>query len=238
MEAILITGGNGGIGLACARVFLERRPDARIFLGCRNARAEADALAAGAGGRVEILSLEVADPEAWEKAVARVVESCGRIDVLINNAGHHHDSLLATMPLEAWHGVIASNLTGTFLGCRAVTRPMMAARKGHIINIASLSALLAPAGQTNYAAAKAGVVALTQALAKEVARAGITVNAICPGYIDTGALDAAATREMAARVPARRLGQAREVAELCEFLASGRAPYLTGSAIKLDGGIF
>ena len=238
MEAILITGGNGGIGTACARVFLERRPDCRVFLGCRSARAEAEALAAQAGGRAEILSLEVTDPAAWEAAVATVLDKCGRIDVLVNNAGHHRDSLLATMPLEAWHDVIASNLTGTFLGCRAVTRPMMAARNGHIINVASLSALLAPAGQTNYAAAKAGVVALTQSLAKEVARAGITVNAICPGYIDTGALDTAATKELAARVPARRLGRAREVAELCEFLASGRAPYLTGSAIKLDGGIF
>lgn len=238
METILITGGNGGIGLACARTFLERRPECRVFLGCRSARAEAEALAREAEGRVEILSLEVTDPTAWEAAVSYILEEYKRIDVLVNNAGHHRDSLLATMPFEAWHEVIASNLTGTFLGCRAVTRPMMAARKGHIVNIASLSALLAPAGQTNYAAAKAGVVALTQALAKEVARAGLTVNAICPGYIDTGALDAAATKEMAARVPARRLGQAKEVAELCEFLSSGRAPYLTGSAIKLDGGIF
>ncbi|MFM7182855.1 MAG: SDR family oxidoreductase [Verrucomicrobiales bacterium] len=238
MESILITGGNGGIGLACASVFLERRPDCKIFLGCRSARAGAETLAEQSNGRVEILSLEVTDPAAWESSVATIVERCGSIDVLINNAGHHRDSLLATMPLEAWHEVIASNLTGTFLGCRAVTRPMMAARRGHIINIASLSALLAPAGQTNYAAAKAGVVALTQSLAKEVARAGITVNAICPGYIDTGAFDAAATKEMAAKVPARRLGQAREVAELCEFLASGRAPYLTGSVIKIDGGIF
>ncbi len=238
MESIIITGGNGGIGLACARVFLERRPDCRVFLGCRSAREQAEALVEESDGRVEILSLEVTDPAAWESAVAAVLEKCGTIDVLVNNAGHHRDSLLATMPLDAWHDVIASNLTGTFLGCRAVTRPMMAARKGHIINVASLSALLAPAGQTNYAAAKAGVVALTQSLAKEVARAGITVNAICPGYIDTGDLDAAASKEMADRVPARRLGQAREVAELCEFLASGRAPYLTGSAIKLDGGIF
>lgn len=238
MESILITGGNGGIGLACARVFLERRPDCRVFLGCRSSRAEAEALVAESVARVEILSLEVTDPADWEVAVATVLEKCGSIDVLVNNAGHHRDALLATMPLESWHEVIASNLTGTFLGCRAVTRPMMAARKGHIINVASLSALLAPAGQANYAAAKAGVVALTQSLAKEVARAGITVNAICPGYIDTGALDTSATKELAARVPARRLGQAREVAELAEFLSSGRAPYLTGSAIKLDGGIF
>ncbi len=144
------------------------------------------------------------------------------------------------MALEDWHDVIAANLTGTFLGCRAVIKPMMAQRFGRILNVASLSALLAPAGQTNYAAAKAGVVALTQSLAKETARAGITVNALCPGYIKTSALgnDPAALAEMAKRIPARRLGLPEEVAATVLHLASPAAAYLTGSVIKIDGGIF
>ena len=111
-----------------------------------------------------------------------------RLDVLVNNAGFHRDNLLANMPPEDWDAVLRANLDAVFHGCRAVVRHMMGQRFGRIINIASLSALLAPAGQTNYAAAKAGVVALTQSLAKEVARAAITVNALCPGYIETEAL--------------------------------------------------
>jgi 3-oxoacyl-[acyl-carrier protein] reductase len=172
--------------------------------------------------------------------VQRILDDTGRLDVLVNNAGNHRDSLLATMPLDDWQEVLASNLTGTFLGCRAVIRPMMAQRHGRIINISSLSALLAPAGQTNYAAAKAGVVALTQSLAKEVARAGLTVNAICPGYVMTEALalDPPQVAELAKRVPARRLGQPEEVAAAVLYLAGMEAAYTNGAVLKLDGGIF
>ena len=238
MKVILISGGNGGIGLACGRMFLERWPDSRVFLGCRIARDMADALAAGYPGRVDLVDLEVTDPAQWEAAVARILATTGKIDVLVNNAGHHQDNLLATMPVDNWHDVIATNLTGTFLGCRAVVRPMMAERHGRIINIASLSALMAPAGQANYAAAKAGVLALTRSLAKEVARAGITVNAICPGYIATAALaHGPEAGELAKRVPARRLGTAGEVAAAVLHLASDDAGYTTGATLKLDGGI-
>lgn len=238
--SILITGANGGLGLACARAFLSSNPDSRVFLGCRQNRTAAEALAGEFPDRVKVLSLEVTDPASWESAVAAILAETGRLDVLVNNAGHHKDSLLASMALEDWHHVIATNLTGTFLGCRAVIKPMMSQRFGRIINISSLSALLAPAGQTNYAAAKAGVVALTQSLAKETARAGITVNAVCPGYIKTEALgqDAAALAELAKRVPARRLGLPEEVASTVVHLASAGAAYVTGSVIKIDGGIF
>jgi len=238
--AVLITGANGSIGGACARAFLERWPAAKVYLGCRTAGDRAAALAAEFPGRCEVLTLEVTDPEAWTAAVAQILADTGRLEVLVNNAGHYRDSLLATMPLDDWHGVLATNLTGTFLGCRAVVRPMMAQRYGRIINMASLSALLGPAGQTNYAAAKAGVVALTQSFAKEVARSGITVNAICPGYVMTGELaeDGARAAELASRVPARRVGRPEEVAAAALYLAGADAAYTTGAVLKVDGGIF
>ena len=239
-RVVLITGANGGIGAAVAREFLERWPGAKVYLGCRAARDRAAAVAVEFADRCEMVSLEVTEPESWEAAVAHILADAGRLDVLVNNAGYHRDSLLATMPMADWHGVLATNLTGAFLGCRAVVRPMMAQRYGRIINMASLSALLAPAGQTNYAAAKAGLVALTQSLAKEVARAGITVNAICPGYVMAGetAADPSLTNELAARVPARRLGFPAEVAGAVIYLAGEDAAYTTGAVLKVDGGIF
>jgi 3-oxoacyl-[acyl-carrier protein] reductase len=159
----------------------------------------------------------------------------------VNNAGHHEDGLLATMPPEAWHGVLASNLNSVFHGCQAVLPTMISQRAGRIVNVASLSALLAPAGQTNYAAAKAGVVALTQSLAKEIARIGITVNAICPGYLETDAVQAMSADERKAaqaRIPMRRFGRPEEAAAAVRFLASAEAGYITGAVLKIDGGIF
>jgi 3-oxoacyl-[acyl-carrier protein] reductase len=240
MSSVLITGANGGIGLACARMFLQRWTGAKVYLGCRAARARAELLAAEFAGRCELVTLEVTDAEAWTAAVQRILDDSGRLDVLVNNAGQHRDSLLATMPLDDWHEVLATHLTGTFLGCRAVVRVMLAQRHGRIINIASHIALLAPAGQTNYAAAKAGVVALSQSLAKEVARAGVTVNAICPGYVMTAALaqDDAQVDELEQRVPARRLGRPEEVAAAVLYLAGADAAYTTGAVLKLDGGIY
>jgi 3-oxoacyl-[acyl-carrier protein] reductase len=133
------------------------------------------------------------------------------------------------------------NLDGVFHGCRAVLPAMISQHGGRIINIASLSALLAPAGQTNYAAAKGGVVSLTQSLAKEVARIGITVNAICPGYLETEMLvdmDDAARQRALAQIPMRRFGKPEEVAVAVLFLACAEAAYITGSVLKIDGGIF
>ncbi|MDB6136593.1 MAG: fabG 5 [Verrucomicrobiales bacterium] len=239
MKTILITGANSGIGLACARAFLESSPETRVFGGVRQRRDGVEALASEFPGRITSLSLEVTDAAAWQSAVEEVVRETGRLDVLVNNAGSHRDGLLASMTDETWHEVIAGNLTSVFLGCRAVMRTMMGQRFGRIVNISSLSALLAPAGQANYAAAKAGVVALTQSLAKEVARACITVNAVCPGYIQTPALGGGpeALAALAKTVPARRLGLPGEVAAAVLYLASHEAGYTTGAVLKLDGGI-
>jgi 3-oxoacyl-[acyl-carrier protein] reductase len=241
VRSILITGGNGGLGVGIGRYFLEKDPEARVWLGVRSNRDRAEALAGEFGERCRLVDLEVTSKDAWDEAVATVVEADGRIDVLVNNAGMHRDALLATMDDESWRSVISSNLDSVFLGCRAVIPSMMRQRFGRIVNIASLSAILPPLGQTNYAAAKAGVVALTRTLAKEVARAGITVNAVLPGYIETEAIahmDEDAAKRAKMGVPMRRFGKPEEVAAAVLFLTCQDAGYVTGSALKIDGGIF
>jgi 3-oxoacyl-[acyl-carrier protein] reductase len=236
----LITGANGGLGLAIARSFLEERADNFVWLGVRANRDRAEALVTEFAGRAQTVTLDVTQPASWKAAVGEIVAKHQRLDVLVNNAGHHEDGLLATMPAAAWENVLASNLASVFHGCQTVLPVMIAQRGGRIVNVSSLSALLAPAGQTNYAAAKAGVLALTQSLAKEVARIGITVNAVCPGYIETEALAKMSDEERKAaamRVPMRRLGKPAEVAAAVRFLACAEAGYITGSALKIDGGI-
>jgi 3-oxoacyl-[acyl-carrier protein] reductase len=238
---ILITGANGGLGLAIAQAFLSDSIQSEVWLGVHQNRENATHLASTDPERVHIVDLDVTEPNSWMTAVNSIVESAGTLDVLVNNAGHHQDSLLATMSDEAWRGVLDTGLSGVFFGCRAVSRIMMSQHHGRIINISSLSALLAPAGQANYAAAKAGVLGLTQSFSKEVARAGVTVNSICPGYIDTAALgDMNADQRQAAkaRIPMRRFGKPEEIAAAVVFLASPAAAYITGSTLKIDGGLF
>lgn len=239
-RSILITGGNGGLGQAIARAFLDESGENVVWLGVRARRDAADRLAASFSERCRCLTLDVTEAAAWKTAVVQVLEQAGRIDVLVNNAGNHHDGLLATLPVAAWDTVLAANLNSAFHGCQAVLPTMISQRHGRIINVASLSALMAPAGQTNYAAAKAGLVALTQSLAKEVARIGITVNAVCPGYVETEALAAMGAEERRAaqqRIPMRRFGRPEEVAAAVRFLACPDASYITGSVLKIDGGI-
>ncbi len=240
-RCILITGGNGGLGQAMARAFLAEAPDNHVWLGVRARREAAEQLAASQPERCRCLDLDVTSPSAWTDGVRRVTETSGRLDVLVNNAGNHHDGLLATMPATAWDTVLSTNLDAVFHGCQAVLPTMISQRHGRIVNVASLSALLAPAGQTNYAAAKAGVVALTQSLAKEIARIGITVNAVCPGYVETEALAGMGAEERRAaqmRIPMRRFGRPEEVAAAVRFLACPDASYITGSVLKIDGGVF
>jgi 3-oxoacyl-[acyl-carrier protein] reductase len=239
-RVILITGANGGLGQAIASAFLQESPDNLIWLAVRTNRSRADTLAKEFAERCSCVELDETQQSSWQAAVSRVLSAQKRIDVLVNNAGKHEDALLATMPARAWSEVLATNLDGAFHGCQAVLPTMISQRQGRIINISSLSALLAPAGQTNYAAAKAGLVALTQSLAKEVARMNITVNAICPGFVETEALQSMNPEERKAaqgRVPMRRFGRPEEVAAAVRFLACADASYITGSILKVDGGI-
>jgi len=240
MRVILVTGANGGLGQAISRDFLNESKENFVWLGVRKAIDKAATLASEFPERCSPVALDVTNPSNWQSALKTILARQGRIDVLVNNAGRHRDGLLANLDTAAWDEVLSLNLDGVFHGCRAVLSSMISQRHGRIINISSLSALLAPAGQTNYAAAKAGVIALTQALAKEVARIGITVNAICPGYIETEGLSGWSSEEKTAaisRVPMRRLGRPEEVASAVRFLACSEAAYITGSVLKVDGGI-
>jgi 3-oxoacyl-[acyl-carrier protein] reductase len=240
MRIILITGANGGLGQAIARTFLAESAENFVWLGVYVRREKADQLAAEFPDRCRALELDVTQPASWKTALDLILAEHKRIDVLVNNAGKHHDGLLATMPLSTWESVIKINLDSTFYGCQSVMSPMVSQRGGRVINISSLSAILAPAGQTNYAAAKAGVVALTQSLAKEVARLNITVNALCPGFIETdtiSGMNPEERKQAQSRIPMRRFGKPEEVAAAVRFLASPEAGYITGSILKIDGGI-
>jgi 3-oxoacyl-[acyl-carrier protein] reductase len=240
-RVILVTGANGGLGQAIARAFIAESENNFVWLAVRERRDAAEQVASENPARCRVIHLDVTQTSQWKSAIATITQETSRLDVLVNNAGHHEDSLLATMNESSWRNVMASNLDAVFHGCQAVLPTMISQRSGRIVNISSLSALLAPGGQTNYAAAKAGVLALTQSLAKEVARIGITVNAVCPGYIDTDALRGMNEDERKAaqaRVPMRRFGKPSEVAAAVTFFASPEASYITGAALKIDGGIF
>jgi 3-oxoacyl-[acyl-carrier protein] reductase len=240
-RVILITGANGSLGQAIARGFLAESADNFVWLGFHSRRDHADKLETEFTNRCRCLELDVTQAASWKAAIETILTQQNRLDVLVNNAGRHDDALLATMPVATWKNVLATNLDGTFHGCQAVLPAMIAQRGGRIVNIASLSALLAPAGQTNYAAAKAGVVALTQSLAKEVARLNITVNALCPGFIESDSLAGLSDDQRKSardRIPMRRFGRPGEVAAAVRFLACAEAAYVTGSVLKVDGGIF
>jgi 3-oxoacyl-[acyl-carrier protein] reductase len=239
-QVAVVTGASQGIGRAIAETLAAN--GATVALVARSAGKLADVAAAiqAAGGKAEVFPCDVTQGEAIAAVIETVVEKLGRLDILVNNAGVTRDTLLPRMSDEEWDEVLTTNLRAPFLFMRAASRPMMSQRYGRIVNVSSVSGLIGNAGQANYSASKAGLVGLTRTVAKELAGRKITVNAVAPGFIAsdmTAALGPALTDEVKKRVPAKRLGEAWEIAEAVLFLAAPSSGYITAQTLVVDGGL-
>lgn len=237
----IVTGGSRGIGRAVAASLAE--DGASVVVSGRDpVRVEVEAKELEAlGALVLAVQADVARREDVDRLVDRARERFGRIDILVNNAGITRDALLVRMKDDDWDAVLDVNLRGAFLMTRAVAKVMMRQKGGRIINIASTAGAMGNAGQANYSAAKAGLIGLTKAAARELAHWGILVNAVAPGLIDTdmtAGLPAEAREALLAQVPLKRIGVAREVAEVVRFLAGDGAGYVTGQVIHVNGGLY
>ncbi|MBB6227672.1 3-oxoacyl-[acyl-carrier protein] reductase [Polymorphobacter multimanifer] len=233
----LVTGATGGIGAAIARALAGQ--GARLALSGTSADKLA-ALAAELGGNHVTLPCNLADAGQVESLVPDAIAALGKLDILVNNAGITRDNLVMRMKDEEWHAVHQVNLEAAFRLARAASRPMMKARFGRIISITSVVGVTGNPGQANYAAAKAGLIGMSKALAQELASRGITVNCVAPGFIAspmTAALADAQTTALLARIPAGRLGDGDEVAAALVWLASREAGYVTGQTIHVNGGM-
>ncbi len=238
----IVTGASRGIGRAIAIELANQGTSTIVNYNSSEASAhEVVSEIQAAGGSAVAMQADVSDFEAAQALVKDTLDTYGQIDILVNNAGTTRDKLLLTMKEDDWDVVVDTNLKGLFNCCKAVARPMIRRRKGgRIINISSVVGLVGQAGQTNYAASKAGIIGFTKSLAKELGMRNITVNCIAPGFFPT-ALTEMLSDEMIQRalelIPLGRLGELEEVADLVTFLASDKASYITGEVIRVDGGL-
>lgn len=236
-EVALITGSSRGIGLEIAK-HLAKEGYQVILNGRSEIKEEVLNEFENAPVPVAQVTGDVSDFDGAKAIIDQVLADFGKIDVLINNAGITRDGLIMRMKEEDYDAVLATNLKGTFNMCRHITQPMLKQRSGTIINMSSVVGLMGNAGQTNYAASKAGMIGLTKALARELASRHITVNAIAPGYVETEMTDVLSDKvkdAMLSQIPLKRFGQAKEIAQTVDFLINNK--YMTGQVIEVNGGL-
>jgi acetoacetyl-CoA reductase len=235
LKVAVVTGGTRGIGLSITKALIaEGYQVAALYHGNEEA-AQKCATETGA----KVFKADVANFEQCHKAITDIEAALGPVNVLVNNAGITKDGMLHKMPEDNWHAVIETNLTSCFNMCRAVIEGMRARQFGRIINISSINGQKGQLGQANYSAAKAGMLGFTRALALESAAKGITVNAICPGYIATdmtSAMPQEVLDSIIRQIPAARMGKPEEIADMVAFLASDKAAFITGSTMTVNGG--
>ena len=240
-KTALVTGASRGIGRAIAlRLAAEGASVAINYAGNTAKAEETKAAIEAVGGKAALFQADVSDSAQVERMVAAVTEMFGTIDILVNNAGITRDGLLMRMKEEDFDAVLDTNLKGIFHVTKAVSKLMMKKRAGRIVNMASVVGIMGNAGQTNYAAAKAGVIGFTKSAAREFAARGITVNAVAPGFIATdmtAAMPEKAKEATLAAIPLRRMGAPEDVANAVAFLVSDQASYITGQVVKVDGGM-
>ncbi len=240
-KVALVTGSSRGIGRAIALELARRGAD--IIVNYRSQAEAAEAVAEtirGLGRRVALLQADVSHAEEAAALVNEGRRALGGLHIVVNNAGITRDNLLMRMDASEWEAVLRVNLTGVFNVCKAAIRPLMRQRWGRIINIGSVSGLMGQVGQTNYAAAKAGLIGFSKSLAREVGSRGITVNVIAPGFVPTDmthAVDEGIQAQIKALIPLQRFGKAEEIAHAVAFLASEEASYITGVVLPVDGGL-
>jgi 3-oxoacyl-[acyl-carrier protein] reductase len=241
-KTALVTGASRGIGRAIALSLAEAGADIAVnYAGSEAAAAEVVGLIEAMGRKAFKVKADVSSTQDVEAMFKQVLSTFGQLDILVNNAGITRDNLIMRMKEDEFDQVIATNLKGVFNCIKAATRPMMKQRSGRIINISSVVGVLGNPGQINYVAAKAGVIGMTKASAKELSSRGITVNAVAPGFIETDMTDKLSEEMVAGllqQIPLSRLGQPEDIAKAVRFLASDDASYMTGQTIHVDGGMY
>jgi 3-oxoacyl-[acyl-carrier protein] reductase len=240
-KVAVVTGASQGIGRACAIALAQA--GATVAVAARNETKLAEVVAEieAAGGKAAAFPIDVASEESIKAGAKAILERLGKVEILVNNAGITRDDLFQRMKRADWDDVLSTNLTGAFLLTQALLRPMLKARWGRIINISSVIGRTGQAGQVNYAAAKAGLIGMTRAIAREVASRGVTANAVAPGYIETAmtaALDEKQKEAILSGVPLGRAGTDADVAAAVLYLASEGAGYVTGHVLDVNGGMY